>query len=420
MTDSLQDLPIRETPAEVVAEESVPHAPTASPAPAAPTPLAPEPAKSNTRRRLLVLVTLVIVIAALIYAIWALFLVGPSQSTDDAYVGGDTIAITARDPGTVLGLYADDTQRVAAGQTLITLDPATADVDLAAAAAQLGRAVRGVRGDFSQVNSAQAELNQAQAELSRSRNDLARRQRAAGEGAVSGEEVAHAADSVKTATAAVALAQSKVAEANTQVQGTDIRSNPAVLAAIADYRRAAIRRSHMTVTTPVAGIVAQRRVQIGQQIAAGTPLMAVVPLDRVWIDANFRETQLADIRIGQPVTITTDTYGGKVVYHGKIAGLGAGSGNAFALLPPQNASGNWIKVVQRVPVRIALDPRELREHPLRIGLSVDARVDTANTSGPVLGGQSAQPYAPQASDVGGDAVDAQINAIIAANAGRAG
>jgi membrane fusion protein (multidrug efflux system) len=416
MTDNVQDLPIRETPAEVIAEESVPRAPSA---PAATVATAPEPAKPNSRRRLLIIVTAIIVVAALVYAIWAYFLVGPSESTDDAYVGGDTIAITARDPGTVLGLYADDTQRVTAGQTLVTLDPATADVDLAAAAAQLGRAVRGVRGNFSQVNSAQAELTQAEAELSRARNDLSRRRSVAGEGAVSGEEVAHASDSVKTATASVTLAQSKVAEANTQVQGTDIRSNPAVLAAIADYRRAAIRRGHMTLITPVAGVVAQRRVQIGQQIAAGTPLMAVVPLDRVWIDANFRETQLADLRIGQPVTITTDTYGGKIVYHGKVAGLGAGSGNAFALLPPQNASGNWIKVVQRVPVRITLDPRELGKYPLRIGLSVNAVVDTADTSGPVVGGQSAQPYAPQTSDVGGTAVDAQVNAIIAANAGRA-
>jgi len=410
MTDALHDAPTRETAADVIAEESVPR-PVVAPA--------PEPAKPKTRRRLLTIVTIIVVAALLVYAIWAFLLVKPSQSTDDAYVGGDTIAITARDPGTVLGLYADDTQRVAAGQTLVTLDPATVDVDLAAAAAQLGRAVRGVRGDFSQVGSARAELTQAQAELARARNDLARRRSAAGEGAVSGEEVAHAADTVKTATAAVTLAQSKVAEADTQVQGTDVRSNPAVLAAIADYRRAAIKRSHMIVTTPVAGVVAQRRVQIGQQIAAGTPLMAVVPLDRVWIDANFRETQLADLRIGQPVTITTDTYGGKVVYHGKVAGLGAGSGNAFALLPPQNASGNWIKIVQRVPVRITLDPRELAKYPLRVGLSVNAEVDTSNTSGPVLGGQSAQPYAPQTSDVGGAAVDAQINAIIAANAGRA-
>ncbi len=410
MTDSLHDTPTRETAAEVIAEESVAR-PSAVPA--------PEPARPNTRRRLLTIVTIIVVAALLVYAIWAFLLVKPSQSTDDAYVGGDTIAITARDPGTVLGLYADDTQRVSAGQTLVTLDPATVDVDLAAAAAQLGRAVRSVRGDFSQVNSAQAELTQAQAELARARNDLARRRSAASEGAVSGEEVAHAADTVKTASAAVTLAQSKVAEADTQVQGTDIRSNPAVLAAIADYRRAAIKRSHMTVTSPVAGVIAQRRVQIGQQIAAGTPLMAVVPLDRVWIDANFRETQLADLRIGQPVTITTDAYGSKVVFHGKVAGLGAGSGNAFALLPPQNASGNWIKIVQRVPVRITLDRRELARYPLRVGLSVNAVVDTSNTSGPVLGGQPAQPYAPQTSDVGGGAVDAQINAIIAANAGRA-
>ena len=380
----------------------------------------PAPAERGSpraRRRWLTILAAVVVIAVVVYAIWRLFIASPSESTDDAYVAGDTVTITARDPGTVTALYADDTERVRAGQPLVDLDPATADVELEAAAAQLGQAVRGVRADFSAVNAAEAEVTNARADLARARNDLGRRQQAAQQGAVSGEEVAHAADTMKTATAALDLARSKLAQAATQVQGADVHTNPAVLAAIANYRRAAIRRSHMHITAPVDGTIAQRTVQIGQQIAAGTPLMAVVPLHRVWIDANFRETQLADLRVGQPATITTDTYGGKVTYHGHVVGLGAGSGNAFALLPPQNASGNWIKIVQRLPVRIALDGKELDTHPLRIGLSVDVEVDTSNTSGSLLGREARQAFATQASD--SPDVDADIARIIAANAGRA-
>jgi membrane fusion protein (multidrug efflux system) len=379
----------------------------------------PPPANGNpgARRKWLIILAVAVAVLGLIYLAYIL-LKPPSQETDDAYVAGDTVTITARDPGTVLALHADNTQMVKAGQPLIDLDPATTDVDLAAAEARLAQAVRGVRSDFSRVNESNAGLTQAEAELDRARNDLSRRRQAAAEGAVSGEEVAHAADTVKTALAALALAQSQVVQANAQVQGTSLSTNPAVLSAIAEYRRAAIRRSHMHVVAPVDGLVAQRTVQIGQQIAAGTPLMAVVPLRRVWIDANFRETQLRDIRIGQPATITSDTYGGKVVFHGHVIGLAAGSGSAFALLPPQNASGNWIKIVQRLPVRIALDPRELDRYPLRIGLSVAVEVDTADTSGTLVGKPAQAVFPSQASDTGDARVEQRIAQIIAANRGR--
>ena len=411
MTDAVTDDIRRDDRFEDrIAEEAPPQVETVPPV---------APGKPRARRKWLTILALVVVVAVIVYVVFRLFFASPSEATDDAYVGGDTVTITARDGGTVTALYADNTERVRAGQPLIDLDPATADVDLQAAAAQLGQAVRGVRANFSQVNAASAQVTQARADLDRARDDLARRQQAAAQGAVSGEEVAHAADTVKTASAALTLAESNRVQANTQVQGTDVRSNPAVLAAIANYRRMAIRRSHMHIVAPVAGEIAQRTVQIGQQIAAGTPLMAVVPLGRVWVDANFRETQLADLRIGQPATITTDTYGGKVVFHGRVIGLGAGSGNAFALLPPQNASGNWIKIVQRLPVRIALDPNELTKYPLRIGLSVDVDVDTTNTSGSLVGSEAHQAYARQASDTGSAQVDADIARIIAANAGRA-
>ena len=347
-----------------------------------------------------------------------LLLAPPSETTDDAYVGGDVVSITAREGGTVLALHADNTQAVKRGQPLIELDPATQDVALASAEANLGTAVRSIRASRSAVDEASAEILQAQAELGRSQNDYTRRKSAAADGAVSGEEVSHAADAVTTAKAALTLAQAKRAQAASSIAGVTVSNNPQVLAAIAMVRRAAIDRSYMSLTAPVSGIVAQRTVQLGQRVAPGTPLMAVVPLDSLWVDANFRETQLQHLRVGQPVTIRTDVYGGNVTFHGKVIGLGAGSGNAFALLPPQNASGNWIKIVQRVPVRIALDPKELRDHPLRIGLSVNATVDTSVRTGPLVAQSSAPAGGRQESLTGGPEIDARIRQIIAANSGR--
>lgn len=371
--------------------------------------------RSQARRRGLTILAIVVVVAAIVWAVFHFLLARPEQETDDAYVAGDVVSITARDPGTILSIYADNTQTVKSGQPLLDLDPATADVALAAAEAELARAVRATRSDFSKVNETGAAVGQAAAELARARNDLARRRGAAAEGAISGEELAHAVDAVKVAEANLALARSQQAQSRTGVQGTTVSNNPAVLAAIAAYRRAAIVRKHMHLIAPIDGVIAQRTVQLGQQVAAGTPLMAVVPLDRVWIDANFRETQLRDLRIGQPAVVVADMYGSSIVYHGKVIGLGAGSGNAFALLPPQNASGNWIKIVQRVPIRIALDPAELKRNPLRIGLSVKATVDTSNKSGSLLGSPAAAAYRGIATDATDPAVEARIQQIIAAN-----
>lgn len=370
----------------------------------------------QARRKWLLMLGLVVLMGAILFAVWELLLSPSSETTDDAYVAGDVVAVTARDPGTVIALYADDTERVLAGQPLIDLDPAMADVELEAAAAQLGQAVRGVRGNFSAVTAAQAQLTQAEAQLAQAKANLDRRRNAASKGAVSGEELAHAKDAVQLAQAALELGKSRLAQAETQVQGAGVRNNPAVLAAIANYRKAAIRRSHMRITAPVSGTIAKRNVQIGQQIAVGTPLMAVVPLERVWVDANFRETQLADIRLGQSVKITSDMYGGKVVLRGRVVGLSAGSGSAFALLPPQNASGNWIKITQRLPVRIALDPNQLVQHPLRIGLSVKVTVDTANRSGSALG-RAAEGTLATAPGLDLKA-EAEIRRIITENMGR--
>ncbi len=380
-----------------------------------PAPAAAPTGNPRARKRALTILGVVVVIGAIVWAVFHFLLAAPEQETDDAYVAGDVVAITARDPGQVTAIHADNTQVVKAGQPLIDLDAATADVGVASAEAELARAVRATRSDFSKVNETGAAVVQAEAELARARNDLARRRGAAAEGAISGEELSHAADQVKVASATLQLARSQQAQSKNGVVGTTVSNNPAVLAAIAAYRRAAITRSHMHVVAPIDGVVAQRTVQLGQQVSAGMPLMAVVPLDRVWVDANFRETQLRDLRIGQAATVTADMYGDDLVYHGHVVGLGAGSGNAFALLPPQNASGNWIKITQRVPVRIALDKGELRRNPLRVGLSVNAIVDTANKSGTMVGRPAVAAYKGLATGQGDAAVDAKIRQIIAAN-----
>ncbi|MDP1027731.1 efflux RND transporter periplasmic adaptor subunit [Sphingomonas sp. KR1UV-12] len=371
--------------------------------------------KPRARRIGLILLAVAVVAIAIVWAVFHFLLASPEEETDDAYVAGDVVAITARDPGTVLAIHADNTQTVRAGQPLIDLDAATVNVALASAAADLARAVRATRSNFSAVDESGAAVAQARAQLAEAQGDLQRRRGAAAQGAISGEELSHAQDQVRVALANLRLAQSRQTQSRTVVRGTTVETNPAVQAAMAAYRRAAITVGHMHITAPVAGVVAQRTVQIGQQVAAGTPLMAVVPLERLWVDANFRETQLRDLRIGQPATITSDIYGGDVVYHGRVVGLGAGSGNAFALLPAQNASGNWIKITQRVPVRIMLDAGELRANPLRVGLSVAATVDTSNVSGTRLGQPARAAYGQLPTAAGDPAVEARIRQIVAAN-----
>jgi membrane fusion protein (multidrug efflux system) len=369
---------------------------------------------NGRRNRLLTILAIVVVVGIVIYGLYWLLYARHFEGTNDAYVGGDVIAITSRENANVLALHADNTQSVRRGQLLVELDPIKAKVAMDAAEADLARTVRGVRTDFSKVNQARAQLNAARVALSQAQSDL--RRRASAGNAVSGEELSHARDSVTGAQASVVVAESGLAQALASVEGTAVASNPDVLASIARLRQAAITLGHMSLYAPVDGVVAQRTVQIGQQIAPGTPLMAVVPLQAVWIDANFKEGQLEDMRVGQPVTVTADVYGGDVTYHGKIVGLGAGSGSAFALLPPQNASGNWIKIVQRVPVRIALDPKELRDHPLRIGLSVDVSVDISDISGPVVGsGTTSQEIRGDAGDGGGAQTDALIKRILSQN-----
>jgi membrane fusion protein (multidrug efflux system) len=340
------------------------------------------------------------------------------ESTDDAYVNGDVVQITNEVPGTVIALNVDDTQPVQAGQPLLELDPADAKIALANAEADLARAVRQVRGLFAQGKELHAQIEQREQAERTADDDLKRRGGLIADGAISAEELSHARDAVTTTRANVAAAQQQLSQTIAQIDGTTIADHPQVLAAAAAVRNAALALHRTLLTSPVSGMIAKRSVQVGQRVAAGTPLLAVVPLDDVWIDANFKEVQLERMRTGQPVTVHTDVYGRHVSYHGHVVGIAAGSGSAFALLPAQNASGNWIKIVQRLPVRILLDPAELKAHPLRVGLSAAVRVDLHDTSGPLMSTAVRNVPQPTQASAGDDpAVDAKIAAIVADNAG---
>lgn len=340
------------------------------------------------------------------------------ESTDDAYVNGDVVQVTSEIPGTVVGLNVDDTQPVRTGQRLLELDPADAKIAEANAEADLARAVRQVRGLFAQGKELRAQIEQREQAERTADDDLKRRGGLIADGAISSEELSHARDAVTTTRANVAAARQQLSQTVAQIDGTTIADHPQVLAAAAAVRNAALALHRTELISPVSGMVAKRSVQVGQRVAAGTPLLAVVPLDDVWIDANFKEGQLERMRTGQPVTVRTDLYGRDVTYHGHVVGIAAGSGNAFALLPSQNASGNWIKIVQRLPVRILLDPQELKAHPLRVGLSATVSVDLHDTSGPLMTAVVRNVPQPIQASAGNDpAVDTRIAEIIADNAG---
>jgi membrane fusion protein (multidrug efflux system) len=384
--------------------------------PNAATPAAQRP--NRTRRLGLYALGAVVALSGLVYGgYW--FLDGRYfESTDDAYVNGDVVQITSEVPGTVLALKVDDTQVVLSGQPLLSLDPADAKIAEASAEANLARAVRQVRGLFAQGQELRAQIEEREQGARTAGDDLKRRSGLIEDGAISFEELSHARDAVTTTRANVAAARQQLDQTIAQIDGTTIADHPQVLAAEAAVRNAALALHRTELVSPVTGVIAKRSVQVGERVAAGTPLLAVVPLDDVWVDANFKEGQLERMRAGQPVTVRTDLYGHQVTYHGHLVGIAAGSGNAFALLPSQNASGNWIKIVQRVPVRILLDPKELKDHPLRVGLSTTVRVDLHDASGPLMSTAVRNVPIPRQASAGDDpTVDARIAAIVADNAG---
>ena len=340
-----------------------------------------------------------------------------SVYTDDAYVSGNVVQITPQISGTVVAISADNTQFVKAGQPLVRLDQADAKVALQESEAKLARTVRQVRNQFSTSSELQANVEVRRTDLAKAQSDYDRRARLQRSGAISEEELQHASDAVKAAQAGLTAAQQQLAANRAWVDGTTIQSNPSVRDAAAAVHAAYLNYVRTVLPAPVSGFVARRDVQLGERGSTGTPLMAVVPLNEVWVDANFKESQLGTMRVGQPVTLISDLYGGNTVFHGRVVGFGAGTGSAFSLLPAQNATGNWIKIVQRVPVRVALDPRELAQHPLQIGLSMKAYVNVRDA-----GGQRLPEVASNDSDYSTDVfrsvtaeADQMVREIIAAN-----
>ncbi|MDD0970545.1 MULTISPECIES: efflux RND transporter periplasmic adaptor subunit [Pseudomonas] len=346
----------------------------------------------NPRKRKVMLLVLAVVVALAGAGVWAYheFIGRWSESTDDAYVNGNVVEITPLVTGTVVSIGADDGDLVHEGQVLINFDPNDAEVGLQSAKANLARTVRQVRGLYSNVDGMKAQVNAQQAEVQKAQDNFNRRKNLAAGGAISQEELSHARDDLTSAQNALANAKQQLKTTSALVDDTVVSSHPDVMAAAAQLRQAYLTNARSTLIAPVTGYVAKRTVQLGQRVQPGTALMAVIPLDQLWIDANFKETQLRDMRIGQPVEIESDIYGSDVKFSGTIDSLGAGTGSAFALLPAQNATGNWIKIVQRVPVRIHVNAEELAKHPLRVGLSTNVEVNLHDQSGPVLAQQPPQ------------------------------
>ena len=394
-----------------------------------------EPVKGKPgRKKALTALAVVVVVAGLGWSVYEYLVASHYESTDNAYVQGNVIQITPQISGTVMAIMADDTDFVKAGQPLVQLDPADAKVALEQAEAALAQAVRQVRtlyannGTLSaQITLRDADVTRAKSDSERANEDLNRRQALTGNGAVSKEELDHAQTQLANSKSALAAAQAGVVAAREQLasnqaltEGTSIEQHPSVLMAAAKVRETWLATQRAAMPAPVDGYVAKRTVQLGQRVAAGTPMMSIIPLKQVWVDANFKEVQLRNIRIDQPVKLVADIYGKKVQYTGTVAGLGAGTGAAFSLLPAQNATGNWIKVVQRVPVRIALDAKQVEANPLRVGLSMDAEVDTRNRDGKTLADAPraaalAEVHAPA---VANDGAEQDVKRVIAANLGR--
>jgi membrane fusion protein (multidrug efflux system) len=356
------------------------------------------------RKKLLRILAIVVVSIAALWGIWYFLTQAGRVSTDNAYVGADSATVTALVSGPVKEVRVSGTQVVKKGDVLVVLDDADQRIAVADAEAALrqarqrygqssanadaARARVSARG--AEIAQARARLRDADAAVAKARAELARRESIAGTGAVSAEELTAARTALASAGAARDLAAAGIASAEATrgsasgdlgaaeavVRGTTIETAPDVAAAQARLDKARLDLERTVIRAPVDGVVTNRQVQVGQRIAAGAPIMIVVPIATAYVDANFKESQFKRIRIGQPVELTSDYYGGDVVYRGKVIGIAGGTGAAFSLIPAQNATGNWVKVVQRLPVRIALDPKELKAHPLRVGLSMEATIDT--------------------------------------------
>ena len=381
---------------------------TATPAPAAPA--------APNRRPLLVLGGMALLAVVGWTAYYLAFMRG-HVTTDDAYVNGNLVRLTPQVSGTVIAIDSDETQFVRRGQPLVQLDPHDTQVALAQAKANLAQTVRDAQQLFAEAARDEAVVETQQVQLAQANEDVERDRPLIAVHGVSQETLQHEQNAVQGARAAVRQAQASLASARAAIAGTTPETHPRVLQAEAALRNAWLAAARVRVVAPVSGYVVRRSVQLGQQVTPATEMLAIVPVDSMWIDANFKENELSGLRIGQPVSVSADMYGSRVHYHGRVLGLAAGTGSALAVLPAQNASGNWIKIVQRLPVRIGLEPQELEGHPLFLGLSTDVSVDVRDPRGAALSQQPAWSVALN-TDVYADqdaGADAAINEILAAN-----
>ena len=375
--------------------------------------------KKGKRKGALLLLTLLFIIVAVAYGIYWFLVLRHFEETDDAYVAGNQVQITAQVSGSVTKVWADNTDYVQKGDPLVTLDQTDAQQAFEKAQTQLAASVRQTRQQMINSKQLQASIEVKKTALSQAQTDLNRRIPLGAANLIGREELQHARDTVASAQAELDVAIQQYNANQAIVLGTKLEQQPAVLQAATEVRNAWLALQRTKIVSPISGYVSRRSVQPGAQISSTTPLMAVVPATNLWIDANFKETQLAHMRIGQPATVISDIYGDDVKYTGKVVGLDMGTGSAFSLLPAQNATGNWIKVVQRLPVRIELDEKQLAEHPLRIGLSTLVEVNTTDRGGEMLASQvrSSPVYESNAREIGLEPVNKLINDIIQANAG---
>lgn len=372
----------------------------------------------NGRRKRVVLIMLAVFgFIGLCFSVYWWFIGQYTTSTDDAYVMGNLVTVAPQITATVVAINADETDLVQQGQVLVQLDDTNTSIALDQAKAHLADTVRQVRQKYERVEQLRQQVASRQSDVANAKEDLTRRQALARNNIVTTEEVQHSQTAYTSGSAGLSALKHDLQAARALVQGTDIEHHPLVLAAEAQLRAAYVEWQRHRVLAPVTGYVAKRSVQLGQRVAIGTPLMTIVPLQQLWVDANFKEDQFADIRIGQPVTMSADLYGKGTLFHGKVVGLGAGTGASFALLPPQNASGNWIKIVQRVPVRISLDATELQARPLRVGLSMQVTVDTHQRDGNVLASApfNGTRYRTSVYAEDATAASAMINTIVSEN-----
>ncbi|GKW13499.1 multidrug efflux MFS transporter periplasmic adaptor subunit EmrA [Pectobacterium punjabense] len=382
-------------------------------------PQTPQRNKKQQRKRVLSLLTFIFVVLGCAWLVYWFLVLRHHQSTDDAYVAGNQIQIMAQVTGSVTHVNVDNTDFVKQGQVLVELDPTDAQQAFERAKTALANSVRQTHQLIINSKQYQANIELRQTELNKAQSDLSRREALGSANAIGREEVQHARDAVATAKAALEVARQQYQANQAMILDTPLEKQPAIQQASVEMRDAWLALQRTKIVSPIDGYISRRSVQIGARISSTSALMAVVPANHLWIDANFKETQLANMRIGQPATVIADIYGDDVVYQGKVVGLDMGTGSAFSLLPAQNATGNWIKVVQRLPVRIEIDPKQVAEHPLRIGLSALVNVDTANTEGSALAETSRTTPAYQSDALTLDLtpVNQDISAIIQANAG---